>query len=432
MLKDILGQAWEAMVYNRRRTTITIVGMAWGIATVVLLLAYGAGFSHAIEAIFAQWGTTLIGTFPGRTSEQAGGDKAESAGAIYPGRCRHNLANGVPGLVHITPTVNKDVPVQDDLHTYTWTVNGVLPVAEEVMHLPVETGRFFNGAEESERAHVAVIGPESKTKLFSGQYPIGQSIRINGIRFTVVGVLESKMQEGDNDSNRQVYIPFSTMSDIKDTKYLDGIWLNYVGNYELVEKNLRATLAAAHHFRLLRSSRHLRCQSNGAVEPVPHSLDCPAGAAGDGGRADAGHRGHRPDEHHVRGRAAAHARDRHRKALGAQKRHILTQFLAEAFVITGVGGALGIVLAEVVSVGVGRITFYSAIAASHAEDADIYLRISPASVRRSHRHSDCNRAGERDDSSNSRGQSRSNRGPAVRITAMPGLEARCKPVWSCR
>ena len=73
MLSDIFKQAFEAMLYNRRRTTITMVGMAWGIATVVLLLAYGAGFQSAIEAIFAQWGTNIIGVFPGRTSEQAGG-----------------------------------------------------------------------------------------------------------------------------------------------------------------------------------------------------------------------------------------------------------------------------------------------------------------------------------------------------------------------
>ena len=70
MFKDILGQAWEAMLYNRRRTAITMVGMAWGIATVVLLLAYGAGFTRALEAIFAEWGTHTIGVFPGRTSEQ--------------------------------------------------------------------------------------------------------------------------------------------------------------------------------------------------------------------------------------------------------------------------------------------------------------------------------------------------------------------------
>jgi putative ABC transport system permease protein len=378
MLKDILGQAWEAMVYNRRRTTITIVGMAWGIATVVLLLAYGAGFSRAIEAIFAQWGTTLIGTFPGRTSEQAGGDKA-GVQVRFTQDDVDLLANSVPGMVHITPTVNKDVPVQDDLHTYTWTVNGVLPVAEEVMHLPVDTGRFFNGAEEAERAHVAVIGSESKTKLFSGQYPIGQSIRINGIRFTVVGVLESKMQEGDNDSNRQVYIPFSTMGDIKDTKYLDGIWLNYVGNYELVEKNLRATLAAAHHFRpsdhraifvanIMEQLSQFRILSIALQVLLAMVGALTLGIAGIG----------------LMNIMFVAVQQRTReigieKALGAHKRHILLQFLAEAFVITGVGGALGIILAEVVSVAVGRITFYSAMA-SHAEDADIYLRISPTSV----------------------------------------------------
>jgi putative ABC transport system permease protein len=378
MLKDILGQAWEAMVYNRRRTTITIIGMAWGIATVVLLLAYGAGFSRAIEAIFAQWGTTLIGTFPGRTSEQAGGDKA-GVQVRFTQDDVDLLANSVPGMVHITPTVNKDVPVQDDLHTYTWTVNGVLPVAEEVMHLPVETGRFFNGAEEAQRAHVAVIGAESKTKLFSGQYPIGQSIRVNGIRFTVVGVLESKMQEGDNDNNRQVYIPFSTMGDIKDTKYLDGIWLNYVGNYELVEKNLRASLAAAHHFRpsdhraiyvanIMEELSQFRILSIALQVLLALVGALTLGIAGIG----------------LMNIMFVAVQQRTReigieKALGAHKRHILTQFLAEAFVITGVGGALGIILAEVVSVAVGRITFYSAMA-SHAEDADIYLRISPTSV----------------------------------------------------
>src|ERR1700733_8289776 len=102
MFKDILGQAWQAMLYNRRRTAITMIGMAWGMATVVLLLAYGAGFSRAIQAIFAQWGTQTIGVFPGRTSEQAGGDKAGV-------RVRFTLddvdraAAGVPGIGRVSP-----------------------------------------------------------------------------------------------------------------------------------------------------------------------------------------------------------------------------------------------------------------------------------------------------------------------------------------
>jgi len=378
VLKDILMQAWEAMVYNRRRTTITIIGMAWGIATVVLLLAYGAGFSRAIEAIFAQWGTTLIGVFPGRTSEQAGGDKA---GVVV--RFTQDdvdaIRNGVPNLLHISPMVGKDVPVQDELHTYTWAVNGVLPIAEEVMHLPTQTGRFFNGGEEQQRAHVAVIGSTCKKKLFSGGYGVGETIRINGIRFTVVGVLVAKMDQGDNDANAQIYIPFSTMSDIKDTKYLDGIWMDYTGDNLKVEKNLRETLAAAHHFRpsdhraigmanIMEQLSQFRLLSIALQVLLAMVGALTLGIAGIG----------------LMNIMFVAVQQRTReigieKALGAQKRHILIQFLAEAFVITGVGGALGIVLAELVSVGVGRIRFYS-LMAENAEAADIYLKISPSSV----------------------------------------------------
>src|SRR5208283_2478032 len=61
MVKDLMTQAYGAMRHNRRRTALTMLGMAWGIATVVLLLAYGAGFGRAIEVIFANWGTRIIG-----------------------------------------------------------------------------------------------------------------------------------------------------------------------------------------------------------------------------------------------------------------------------------------------------------------------------------------------------------------------------------
>ncbi len=333
MFKDILMQAWQAMDHNRRRTTITIIGMAWGIATVVLLLAYGGGFGRAVEAIFAQWGTTLIGVFPGRTSEQAGGDKA-GVKVQFTKDDIDLIWNSVPSLIHLTPMVAKDVPVQDDVHTFTWTVNGVLPVAQDVMHLPVETGRFFNGGEEEQRAHVAVIGSEAKTKMFSGAYPIGESIRLNGIRFTVIGVLESKMQEGDSDSNRQIYIPFTTMSDIKDTKYLDGIWMNYSGDHQEVERNLRATLAAAHHFRptdrraifvanLMEELSQFRILSIALQVLLALVGALTLGIAGIG----------------LMNIMFVAVQQRTReigieKALGARKRHILTQFLAEAFVIT--------------------------------------------------------------------------------------------------
>ena len=142
MLKDILGQAWEAMLYNRRRTAITMIGMAWGIATVVLLLAYGAGFSRAIETIFAQWGTNTIGFFPGRTSEQAGGDKAGV-------KVRFTLDDvdrvqaSVPGITHISPIVYYDSTVRNELHTYAWTVAGIRPAFQDIINAAKSNGVVF-------------------------------------------------------------------------------------------------------------------------------------------------------------------------------------------------------------------------------------------------------------------------------------------------
>ena len=378
MFKDVLGQAWEAMVYNRRRTAITMIGMAWGIATVVLLLAYGAGFSRAIESIFAQWGTNMIGVFPGRTSEQAGGDKAGV-------RVRFTLddidriSNSVQGVQNISPMVEKDVPVQNDLHTYTWSVNGVRTTHQDILKLDMESGRFFNGAEDQQRAHVCVIASEAKTKLFSGGWAVGETIRLNGVIFTIVGVLSSKMQEGDSDINRQIYVPFNTMSDLKDTKYLDGIWFNYRGDNELIEKSLRDTLGAAHHFRpsdhraifvanILTQLKQFRMLSILLQVLLSMVGALTLGIAGIG----------------LMNIMLVAVQQRTReigieKALGARRHHILVQFLAEALAITGVGGVSGIALAYAVSMAVGRITFYSALA-THAEDADIRLLISPGSV----------------------------------------------------
>jgi putative ABC transport system permease protein len=379
MFKDILGQAWEAMVYNRRRTAITMIGMAWGIATVVLLLAYGAGFSHAIEAIFAEWGTNTIGFFPGKTTQQAGGEKA----GVWVRLTLDDVdraANAVPGIGHISPFVYKDVTVQNDLHTYTWGVNGVRTEYQDILKMEPEQGRFFNEAEDQQRAHVCVIASEAKTKLFSGSWALGETIRLNGELFTVIGVLKAKMQEGDdNDINRQIYVPFNTMSDLKDTMYIDGVWFNYHGSNELAEKALRETMGAAHHFRPsdheaihvanLMTQLHQFSILSLALQVLLSLVGAlTLGIAGIG----------------LMNIMLVAVQQRTReigieKALGARRWHILTQFLAEALAITTVGGVAGIALAYVVSLMVGRITFYSALA-KNAEAADIRLIISPASV----------------------------------------------------
>jgi putative ABC transport system permease protein len=378
MLRDIFGQAIEAMRHNGRRTIITIVGMAWGIATVVLLLAYGAGFGRAFENIFAQFGTNMIGVFPGTTSEQAGGAKAGVQVRLQQDDVER-IQETVPGILRVSPVMWKTVPVQNDLHSYNWEVDGITPELQSIQKFEFSAGRGLSESDLQQRAHVAVIGSEAKTKLFSGLYAIGQTVRLNGVSFEVVGVLTPKMQESDDNVNRTVDIPFTTMGDIKDTKYIDGIWMDYKGDPKMVETALRNELGAAHGFRgsdrqavfvanIMEQLTQFRIISLGLQVLLLFIGALTLGIAGIG----------------LMNIMLVSVQQRTReigveKALGARKRHILMQFLAEALVISGVGGAGGIVLAYAIAKIVGRITFYSALA-QHADKGDIYLLISPNTV----------------------------------------------------
>lgn len=379
MWRDIFEQAIEAMRHNGRRTTITIVGMAWGIATVVLLLAYGAGFGRAFENIFAQFGTNMIGVFPGRTSEQAGGSKAGVQVRLTQEDVER-IKETVPGIQRVSPFVSKTVPVKNELHSYSWEVDGITPELQEIQKMKLSAGRLISETDVQQRAHVVVIGSEAKSKLFSGIYAVGETIRLNGVSFEVIGVLVPKMQEGENsDINRGVNVPFTTMGDIKDTKYLDGIWMDYKGDQKMVELALRKNIAAAHGYpstdrqaiyvaNIMEQLAQFRIISLGLQILLLFIGALTLGIAGIG----------------LMNIMLVSVQQRTReigveKALGARKRHILMQFLAEALVISCVGGAGGIALAYIVARVVGRITFYSALA-SNAEAGDIHLIISPNSV----------------------------------------------------
>ncbi len=375
MLRDIFSQAMEAMRHNGRRTAITIAGMAWGIATVVLLLAFGAGFGRAFEAIFSQFGTNMIGVFPGTTSEQAGGAKA-GVKVRFTQEDVERIQETVPGIIHVAPTDYKNVSVSNELHSYTWEVDGITPELQQIQKMDLSSGRAMTQADLVSRAHVALIGSEAKTKLFSGLYAIGETIHINGVSFQIIGVLKPKMQEGDDNDNRTVDIPLSTMSDLKDTKYLGGIWMSYQGDHMAVERALRNTLSLAHSFRasdknaifvanLMEQLSQFRAVSIGLQVLLLFIGALTLGIAGIG----------------LMNIMLVSVQQRTReigveKALGARKRHILLQFLAEALVISSVGGIAGVALAYGVSKAIGSVRFYSAIAAN-ATDADIHLLISP-------------------------------------------------------
>ena len=252
MTRDLLKEALGAMQHNRRRTALTMLGMAWGIATVVILLAFGSGFERAIGVIFSSWGTDVIGAFPGRTSLQAGGAKAGSEIRLQIADVDYILSE-VPMIKGVTPIFDKrnGVTIQHDTRTFTnLFLTGVYPVYERIRGFGVATGRGLSEEDQLQRARVAVIGDEARRRLFSGEPPLGQTIRINGLSFEVVGVYQRKVQGGDNNDNTLVAIPFSSMGDLYDTKYISGLFMDYEGeNHQQLTRVVRSVLAGHHNFR---------------------------------------------------------------------------------------------------------------------------------------------------------------------------------------
>jgi putative ABC transport system permease protein len=379
MFRDLLQEAYGAMRHNRRRTALTMLGMAWGIATVVMLLAYGDGFGRACANIFANFGTKLVIVVPGRTAMQAGGQKA---GVLvrFTQDDVETLTTNLPQITHITPEVSKQASIQYDTRVFTWAVTGNYSNVMDVRALKLRQGRFYNPEDEIERARVAVIGSEAKEKLFSGRNPLAEHIRVDGLSFEVIGVLSAKMQEGNDDINRVIYIPFSTMSELKNTHYLDTVWFTYqTPEYESLEQSVRTILATEHKFnqtdRQAVQVFNLMTQVH-QFEVITLGLKILMGFIGTltlgiGGVG-------------LMNIMLVSVTQRTReiggqKALGARRRYILLQFLAEALTITFIGGVVGIVLAYTVALSVGRLTLYSAFA-KNGEAGDIRLIIAPGTL----------------------------------------------------
>jgi putative ABC transport system permease protein len=376
MHRDLLKQAYGAMRHDLRKTLLTILGMAWGIATVVLLLAYGDGFGHAIQAIFESYGAHAVGIFPGRTSQQAGGNKA-GVQIRFTNNDIEIIRNVAPLIKHLARTNDvEDATVIYGDRSYTFPVNGVDPGAQEIWNLQIEDGRWLNDEDNMQHAHVAVISSEAKDKLFSGLSAIGQTIRANGVTFQVVGVLQPRMQEGDNDINRIVYVPYNAMDTLKNIYYVGGIWLDFQGQDHLkLTQNLKDALAAEHNFKaddtravfIFDSMKQLD-QFNiitMGLKVLLAFIGTLTLAIGGIGLANI---------------MLVSVTQRTReigveKALGARKRDILFQFLAEAMVITAIGGVIGILISYLISAAVGSLTLYSAMA-KHADAADIHLTVA--------------------------------------------------------
>ncbi len=379
MSRDLLYQAYGAMRHDLRKTLLTMLGMAWGIATVVLLLAYGNGFGQAIENIFESYGATAVGIFPGRTSQEMGGNKA-GVRVRFTDDDVELLRNVIPLARHVARQGYMSATVVNSPRSFTLDVLGIDPSLQDIWNLSLDSGRVLNDQDNLGHVLDVVLGSEAKDKLFSGVPAVGQTVRINDVTFQVVGVLQPRMQESGDNTNRLVYLPYNSMEVLQDTHYVNGIWMDSLGlDHEHLTTAIRAALASAHNFKpddmraVFVFDAQKQLSQFGIIILGIKILMAFIGTVtlGIGGVG-------------LMNIMLVSVTQRTReigveKALGARKRDILFQFLAEALVITGMGGVFGILLSYVIALSVGRLTLYSAMA-KYAEAGDIRLIVAPQTL----------------------------------------------------
>jgi putative ABC transport system permease protein len=283
----------------------------------------------------------------------------------------------------VTPIFDRQngATIQHDTRTYTnLFLTGVFPVYERIRGFDVATGRGLSEEDQFQRARVAVIGDEAKRRLFSGEQALGQSIRINGVSFEVVGVYQHKVQGGDNNDNSMVVIPFSSMGDLFDTQYITGIFMDYEGqDHQQLARVVRSVLAAHHNFRpddhravfiadFKQDFDEFRIVTVALKVLLAFIGALTLGIGGIG----------------LMNIMLVSVQQRTReigveKALGAHKGHILVQFLAEAMAITFAGGLAGIAIAYLISWGVGALPLMSAFG-ENLQAGDIHLHINVGSL----------------------------------------------------
>jgi len=378
MFNDLGKQAYSALRYNRRRSVLTMLGMAWGIATVVLLLAYGSGFQNALMVAFRTFGGNLIALFPGRTSLQAGGSKAGTQIRLTREDLDYLRAE-VPMIKRMSPEIDKQSLIAYGTRNGSYNVRGTYSSFEGIRHVEVAEGSFYGAQQDQNHARVALLGARVKKKLFSGENALGETIRIDGISFKVTGVLKHMLTNGDEDMNDMVYIPYSASGDLKNSYYLDAIMLDYEGDHDKVVKAVRDSLAFHHSFNP-KDERAVfiwdAVKDLADLDVITVGIKILLGfigllTLGIGGVG-------------LMNIMLVSVTQRTReigveKALGARKWHILFQFLAEALVITFLGGLAGVALAYLVSWTVGSLPLWS-VFIDDAQEGDIHLVINSSTL----------------------------------------------------
>lgn len=383
MIRHIFSEALNALGHYRLRSALTMLSIVWGVTSLSLLLAYGDGFERAITRAFLEIGKDLIVVFPGQTSMQAGGERSGR-------RIRLELRDvaaikeGVPTVEAVSPEVRRFFPLSFNDRVRSHDVSGVYACYERIRNASVADGRYLSEEDVLHRRRVVVIGADIRRELFNSLPAIGSEIKIGGVRFTVIGVLEKKTQISNYDDPDDVtaFVPFSTLAAMADARYLNNIVLLPASNHfrDRIVADVRAALARAHHFNvndtraveIIDWNQFLSLVTNLSLGlkillTIIGTFTLSIGAVG------------------VANIMLVSVAERTReigvlKALGAKRRHILLQILLEGLTLTVVGGFVGFLLAALIINLIGSLPFIGQLFEDTSGKGDLHLNLSLSAV----------------------------------------------------
>ncbi len=210
---DLLKDTWQTLTAHKLRTGLTMFGLAWGVVSITLMTAAGDGFREGQRRVMEKFGDNIVIVWPGRTSLQAGGERAGRR-IWWTTRDHEALAPMCPSCLYIMPELTRgSTPVRSAYNSALLLVSGSQPPYQQIRYLPAAEGRFFSWADDREGRRVAFLGTEARKQLFGPRAALGERISIGGFPYEVIGVMQHKEQDSDYDGRdvEKIFVPYGAM-----------------------------------------------------------------------------------------------------------------------------------------------------------------------------------------------------------------------------